>query len=316
MNTSVIQPKRSKWIYFLVWFLILAIFSTILFYAYINLQHSRLNDSFLSAQIKNNMVEIAQLQERANQLESSQAALQKAEKNSTIQYTKAGDMILRARNALLIDQDPEAARLWLIEAEKQIGSSEGPEFMALTMAINQDIAMLTNIPMINLASVAQQITIIDNQIDSLPAFMVGSNSATTPPSSTGWTGLVDKILYYIRQLFVVEKMDSGVNVSTMPVKDQLLLQTYLHTLMQQALLAAMEKNQMIYQSSLHQAVSVIQRTYIPRTPAIENLLMNVRALLLINIQPPLPNMLQSYAVYTSAQFNNNMPVNNAQGMST
>ena len=103
-----------------------------------------------------------------------------------------------------------------------------------------------------------------------------------------------------KSLFVVERTDTSFE-GLVSVQDHTMMKTYVKTLLLQASYAAIEKNNVVYQASLQQALVFLNTYYLPHTLLVNTIITQINTLAATNVAPTLPTQLRSATLIEAAQ---------------
>jgi uncharacterized protein HemX len=252
------------------------------------------------------------LTSQVTQLQQSQAALVSQqlhfeatqESSASLAWMHAKAFIFDAQAVLEFRQNPAQTIELLKLAQAQITAIDGDKFILLNTALGDDIIMLSALPTVDETSIVEMLNNVSTQIDQIPAFAPAQNNISTtmpvPQPTSEWKKLWPKLKAEFKSLFVVERTSASFE-GIVSVQDHALMQVYLKTLLQEAALATIGKNNALYQSSLQQAILFLNTYYLPRTPLVNTIITQLNSLVAINVAPTLPTQLKSMTLIESAQ---------------
>ena len=249
--------------------------------------------------------QVVQLQQSQAALVSQQLHFEATQESSaSLAWMHAKAFILDAQAVLEFRQNPAQTIELLKLAQAQIAAIDGDKFILLNTALGDDIVMLSALPNVDENSIVQTLNNVSTQIDQIPAFAPAQNStvATMPAQETTseWKKFWHELKTEFKSLFVVERTDASFE-GIVSVQDHALMQVYLKTLLQEVALAMIGKNNVLYQSSLQQALLFLNTYYLPRTTLVNNIITQLNSLTKINVAPTLPTQLKSMTLIESAQ---------------
>ena len=243
---------------------------------------TQLNQTLIQIQatVTENQKNIAQLMTQTSNPSAQQAIVE------------AAQLIQQAHIYLMIDGNVALAIQLLNLATQRLQPIATTAAIQLKSAMDQDIAALSAVPQVNIASIIMQLNQLSESVHQLsispqPATRI-STMTRTIPTDHWWSKL--------KKLFIVRHLDTQ-KAPLMNPQQFLFLQENVRLKLFQAEWAVLHRQPTIYQESLIMAAQWLSE-YVQNQPAADSIVKKIQSLEAINIKPSLPT-LTSLSVLTS-----------------
>ena len=200
---------------------------------------------------------IKQLQQQLIQLKQQIRSLSQNQPSDWLLH-EAEYLIRVASRSLWLEKDTTAAIGLLHDAERRIQELNDPQFLSLRQAIQQDIASLQLLPMLNTEEVMLKLMGLEHQIKSLPLATIGmpektaisTNSSISDNASDWRENLVKVWDKFVNDYITVRRRTGNVEPLMSPQFEQNLREN-LSLKLQTAIWSARKSNNDIYTMSLN-----------------------------------------------------------------
>ncbi len=244
------------------------------------------------------------LKQQAGQLQENQASLSRllesiSTDKSNWLITDAVHLIKLANLTLYFQHDIPTTIVLLKTANQRLAASGDPKLYPVRKLLVNDIIKLQTVPKVAVSTLYLQLQALRQETMKLPLALshYQPNKAdnlltrSVKPSDSWWQRTVDSTANALSKVLVIRKRQSPVEPLLSPNQHRLLLQaTYI--LYAQAQWGVMQRQQMIYQSSLKQLIELIT-TYFVADNQSQAILAKLDHLVKRNIAPQLPNVSDS-----------------------
>lgn len=204
-------------------------------------------------------------------------------------------------------RDPRTAIVLLQHANEILDKSPGDSLQPLRQAVQADLARMQANPVVNIEELYATLVAINKQFDRLPfpATPLQPSGVTPAPINSnpskwqvGWYKAVEAL----NKIIVVRKMEGNDRPMVLP-EEKTYLVSSLHWQMQAAMMAVLQRNPAIYQSSLQQMITWVEKYYVPDANETKEVLQQLRAVKEVNLEIPTVNFsatLQLFDQYLAA----------------
>lgn len=209
-------------------------------------------------------------------------------------YVKLADAQLQVGNNI-----PLAIQL-LQTADKEVHDINNPKLDSVRKALAEDIASLQGAPQVDYTGLYMRLSAMNEQLAKLPFLTkpVDSNVAQTSNNSEqAWwrRGLQDS--WQTLQKIVVIRYHAAGKPPLVTPDQQDFLQQNLHSVLEKAMWAVLNKNNEIYHASLQQAANWIGQYYVKDSALTESVLSNLNQLQQLDIHPTVPRVTASLQAF-------------------
>lgn len=256
----------------------------------------------LKTQRDQSQVVLSQMQNTTQALKQQLANLNIHDLNQWRLYESQYLVHLAARKAWL-EGDITSAIALLKSADKGISQLHDPQYIPLRRALADDINQLDSLPKVDIEGIMIQINSLREQIAHLALTRVNLPKATQDPvqneQKTSWkTKLADSWHKFIHQFVTIRRREGDVKPLLAPEKAWYLKQN-LQLQLQQAALAAGNRQPKLYQQSLTQASQWLSQ-YFTHNPAAEHLVKAIAQLQKQSVAAVKPTQLTSVELIDKA----------------
>jgi len=309
------KAKTTSWPIFILLLLLFSFCAAagVYFWQISNQQNSQIAQ--LNIQTQNDGKRISQLErnitQRLNSIENQNSAqyqqLTKLDKQSlfnTQQLNELGassrsDWLLAEAEYLLhlanqrlgLEQDFKGAEAILMEADKVLNENDDPGLLPIRQALANEILSLQQLSKLDKEGIYVRLSAMITSLNTLneSTFLGKSPSQTSAEHlepATGvsqqvqdhqWQALWDNIWNDLQQAFIIRRLDQAVAPLLAPEQSYYLKQN-LRLMLEQASLALLDQNTVIYQDSLNKATQWIHNYFDLKDSKTKALLTNLKAL--------------------------------------
>ena len=180
----------------------------------------------------------------------------------------------------------------LKHADSLLADIQNPELETVHEAIAKDLITLQQIPIINTNSILLKLNDIQNQITLLCDKRIDNNPAATKPSSTNtatWRTNLQEAINQLQQLVIIQHHDELSIAKLMPNQTALLKES-LRLNIQQAELAVIQHQQMLFTQSLEAALNTTIRGFDQHSDKTQSLILAIKSLLNTNVVQEKPTL--------------------------
>lgn len=319
--TSPTKKDKNRFPLFLsIFTLILLCVAAFYFWQQQNLQSLKIQYSLTSSQSDSRKIDTFQqnIQQQVNSLKdlssTQQTLLNSLAQESYFQTQKLADLGARSRNdwllaeaeylmrlanqRLTLEQDINSAEAMLTNADKIIAEINDPGLTEVRQALATEILSLQQINHLDYQGLYLKLDALIRSIDTLqqnsivqevpPEPTVVSTDSTTDQSSQ-LMAIWSNIWKDLKQAVLIRRLDKPVEPLLAPEQDYYLKQN-LRLMLEQASLALIDKNTIIYQSSLNKALSWLDQYFIQNDKKISEIKNNLAEMASFKIDQTLPDI--------------------------
>lgn len=262
--------------------------------------------SSLTTDTQGNQASIQTLQNTVdqlqNQLHEQQTTIQKLQATSQETSPKKltseenwkqleiKSLIHKADLILATHGDPNTAQKLLQQAKQ---TAANLSLIELEQALTKDIATLETTPTLDLENLVLKLDAISNQISNLSFIPKEAPKAIAPkptdqmPYQTARQRLLTSVSQALKDLLIIRTQE----IQPLPTAEQAtMLRINIQTKLLQAELAAMLRQNQLYQACLAQAITWISQYFILNSSATSNILKVLHELQQNNVDPKLPTL--------------------------
>jgi uroporphyrin-3 C-methyltransferase len=203
--------------------------------------------------------------------------------------------LVRMANLLLnVQHDIPKALVLLKKAENRVTQLHDAALDSFHAALLKNISALQNTPIIDIDGLTTQLSNLRDQVPALSILVAPKPNMTILENTEReahkkwWQHAWNNIKASLQQLVIVRREEEKMPAIIAP-EEQLYLQENLQLLLMQAQWALINHDQMLYQKSLKQANSWVEKYYVQNSASTQNFLKQLQALLNQNISPPVPD---------------------------
>ncbi|MEX2130278.1 MAG: uroporphyrinogen-III C-methyltransferase, partial [Pseudohongiellaceae bacterium] len=206
-------------------------------------------------------------------------------------------LVRTANQRLQIEKDVPTAVLLLQSADEILaGMTDGSGF-SIREAVSRELALLESIEVVNTEELYLRISGTIARIESLPQdrlvlpdFQDRLDSAAASIQSTpAGSGFVNAGLEFLGSIFIWRHWDQTADLRIHP-EQQLYLKQSLTLMMEQAQLAALRRQSVVYQTSLQQCLAQLQNLSAPDQGQIGSLVTEIQQLIAVDLEPEIPDV--------------------------
>lgn len=179
-------------------------------------------------------------------------------------------------------------------ADQEISSIADSKMIEIRKAIATDLARLQGIPQVDVAGLYTKLVALNNQLDQLPLQVKQSNLQEPKPSAIEqkqnmWQRGLHAVWQALQNLVIIRDNSKGQMPLILPEQQTLLYQN-LHAMLAQSIWGLLNRQPVIYQSSLQQLIGLIERYFALDVPITRAVLTDLNGLEKMDIYPPLPTL--------------------------
>ena len=304
---SARESKRKKpWKLLLLVILILIILGGYYYFHQHQVKLVRVNQG-LAGQVANNQQQINQLQAQQQQLLQQQNKLlqqfsQHGLSDDLLTINNSVYLLQQASFKLSIEEDWQATLLLLQAAQQSVSQVKSIQFSNLAKVIATDIEAIQKHHHLDYQQLTQQFSTVDGQLERLKILTPGSAIMAKPEEMpvTGWKQHLEQSLQSLKKVIVIEHTDKQYR----PLLDQQQISSfklYLSSLYAQALWAALNHHNALYQQALNEAKKSIDEYLLNSNREKSSLLAQTIVLQKINVSKYQYQPLKSLAEAKSVQ---------------
>ena len=247
--------------------------------------------------------DIKALRKQFNQLDTHLARLTATDQRTWL-INEAEFLVRLAAQRLLVSRDIDTAKILIDNADNLLAEVNDPRLELARLAIGKDRASLAALPRIDSVGLYVRLSTLIDQVMALNILaetkspLHQSTTEPIPPNHTeaGWQAALIKLSDHL----VIRRRDNEKTRRLLAPEWSLLAQKNLHILLEQAKIAALSNNQILYDAALKQALALVNafdEANPNRSTAIRN---ELAALATIDVMPALPNLAASRAALANA----------------
>lgn len=191
---------------------------------------------------------------------------------------------------LMIENNPTLAIRLLKIAQQSLQNLPSDTVSSLTQAINQDVAVLSATPQINIMELSDRLDQFKSEIANLPiqpkTIPPTKTETISPSTSTQWWEKIKHNLGGIKNLFIIRRIDHPA-IPLLELRQILFLKENLQLKLLQAQLALLNRDSFLYQKSLDAVVQLLTDCD-SNQPELTEIIKKIQALAIINLNPSMP----------------------------
>jgi uroporphyrin-III C-methyltransferase len=249
-------------------------------------QQSQTAAAQLQNQLANNQKQLQQQQTALTDLQQQVNGKQDSWVLSEVNY-----LVQQANYYVRFVQDAATAIALLQAADQRFATLDDPKFLGLRQLLTKSISDLQAVPKVDVAGILLKLNNLQQQVNQLPLLLprLMPEKSAVNANKASWRQALQTSWQTLRQLIVVRRVDKAI-APLLSLQDQTYLQQDVQLLLQQAEFAALRNQNEIYQNSLHQAKTLIQRYYASGAPITQSVVQTLTDLQAINVTPSLPDL--------------------------
>lgn len=214
-------------------------------------------------------------------------------------------LVKLANDQLQFSSNIDMAIVLLGRAQETLQTAQDANLLNIRKAIAQDIARLQALPKADITQLYINLTTLNNQADQLilpasPLSQVETQPETIPSSESWWRAGLERSWAALRKIVIVRYNGSNSLPLILPQEKTFLYQN-LHAQFENALWAALNRNEVVYQAALARINDWIKKYFVQNGTA-QTMLQQLQALQAINIKPTDVNLAETLALFDKAQF--------------
>jgi uroporphyrin-3 C-methyltransferase len=210
-------------------------------------------------------------------------------------------LVRMANLELDVQHNIPATLVLLKQAENQLNTLQDASLDNFHAALLKNISVLQNTPIFDIDALTTQLSNLRDEVSSLSILVAPKPNTSilenTPRQShkNWWQRAWDNIKASLQQLVIVRHQDEKIPALMSP-EEQLYLQENLKLLLIQAQWALLNHDTVIYEKSLKQAKSWVEKYYVQNSASTQNFLKQLAPLMRENISPPVPDLAQTLSL--------------------
>jgi uroporphyrin-3 C-methyltransferase len=194
---------------------------------------------------------------------------------------------------------------FLQAANQELGNVSDPTVVPLRKALADDILSLQAVPAQDTTGTYLQVNALNTEVDKLPLDTpqpVITHREDLSPKAPWWKRGWQTTLNSLQKIVIVRYNEPGVRPFILPDEQELLYQN-IHAMFYQAMTAVVHKQPEIYNASLLQAKTWIEKYFQPNSPLTQSALKEIEKLQAVNLHPTLPVLtsVQAFHDYAATQ---------------
>ena len=202
-----------------------------------------------------------------------------------------------ANTRLLLLADVSSALRGLELADARIKALASPSMHKLRGLLNDEISALKTVPKVDLEGASLRLISLVKQVEDLPILAPSRSAAAKsevakPTDIKDWRGHLSAIWAEMKTLVTIRKIDRPVDALLAP-EQSIFLRHNLRLKLEAARLALLQKDTAVYQASLTEVAEWIAAYFNPDAAVVKALLTQINDLLIIELQPALPDISRS-----------------------
>ena len=255
----------------------------------------------------------AQLANQSHQVELIQQSLQQFQKENW-PLAQAQYLVKLAAYNLAFENNPELAAQILKAADAQLQATNDPSLLAVRQAVAADVADLKAVSAVDIGGIITTLNAVSQQVEKLPRIAVPAVQATSRPTTdvekkpaasqvSAWKTRLytfgDDVWQVLRSMVVIH-YNKPQAAPLLPPEQYVYVITNIQSQLSLAQWAVLHQQATIYQQSLDQASSWINRYFPASEPAVAAVLKQLQTLRQISVKPELPDLSRSLQAITQA----------------
>lgn len=205
-----------------------------------------------------------------------------------------------ANQRLSLEKDIDGAEAILVAVEQVLTEIDDPGLLPVQISLAREVLSLQQVKKVDTKSLYIQLLAIINSLNDMDAteyllqtdHIVQESSPLNPETKTELEALWAQIWADLGQAFVIKRLDDVVKPLLAPEQSYYLKQN-LRLMLEQASLALLDQNTIIFQSSLTKASGWLRSYYDVNNEVIGAILPQIDALKTLNISQPIPDISNS-----------------------
>jgi uroporphyrin-3 C-methyltransferase len=219
-------------------------------------------------------------------------AARSADADAELELEEIDYLLRMAQERLQLFGDSRNADRALQLADQQVLAFDNPMFIALRREIAAARQALAATDQVDMVALGAELDSLQDSLANLPFRISGAESVPSS-SATNVTGAEspwwDKLKKTLSGLVTVRRVDEA-ELAMPALADQQALRQRAWLQMEQARLAALSREQTLYQDSLSGAQATISRWFASEDPQVQQTLSSLKALQLRHVDPPMPDI--------------------------
>lgn len=234
--------------------------------------------------------------------ESMAADLNKGVRDFAIE--EVSQLLRLANNSLLFASDSGSAERALVLADNQLKGLNDPRFGPVRVLINEELALLRNMPIVDIAQLSASLAGIAEKIPSLPlenepeAFTETAETTTSSDVDMSFSGQLRQVWEDILGAVTIQRVDQPPKPLLAPEQRYFLNQN-IQLALSKAELAALQKQPALYSKSLTSASAWLRDYFDLSDPQVGDVLRQLDGLREQTIQTEMPDISRSYQALQS-----------------
>lgn len=225
--------------------------------------------------------------------------LQKSQRTNKEDFLAAEALFLvkLANDHLQFENNVAVAIKLLQSADQDLTSLTDPRINPVREALATDLAALQRTPQVDVSGIYVRLSILSNEVDKLPvvnAFTSSKNIAfeKTDETLSWWRRGLNSMSQALQHMVIIRNNQPNIPPFITPDQQAFLYQNLMATF-EKAEWGLLHRQQVVYQSSLQQAIDWIKRYIVQDSPMTKQVLANLQELQKMNVQPSVPNVTNS-----------------------
>lgn len=238
-------------------------------------------------------VAVTDRQLHEQQLALSQLQQKTSGKQNVWILAEVNYLVNQANYHVRFDRDVAAAIALLQAADQRLAVLEDPKLLDLRQSLTRAITDLQTVPSVDVPGILLKINALQEKAEQLPLRLptsLAEKAAIISASKLTWQQALQSTWRTLKQLVVIRRVDQPIS-PLLSIEQQVYLQQNLQILLQQAAFAALRNQNTVYQNSLLQAKTLIQRYYTLDAPITQAVMQQLNQLRTINVTPVLPDLM-------------------------
>jgi uroporphyrin-3 C-methyltransferase len=270
-------------------------------------QQSQINQQQDSSQLVRLQKDLSQAKDLLTQQGHTLKAVQEesAQKEGSNALIEANYLVQLAAIHLAYEKNVFLARQLLEAANQRISDNQGPAFLAKRQAFAEDIASLQAADVVNVPELIVRLGALAEEAEALPEMPIKTStdpaSATMLINQTASASFADKLKNFLFSVghslssMVIISSDSKLAPALLTAEQRLYIITNIQSQLSLAEWAAVHREAKIYQQSLKQVATWINRYFSAASPQVATMLTALDELKKISIDLPAPTIERSLA---------------------
>ena len=205
-----------------------------------------------------------------------------------------------AQDNLLLEDNVSLVITLLQSADQTLSQLTDPNITEVRKALASDITALQAVPVVDVSGIYLKLAALNDQVEQLSLPMTPSTEKVKLAEAANdlpwWQRGLHQSWQTLKQLVVVRYHNATERPFLSP-EQQAYLQQNLHAELEQAMTALLQKNAVVYKSSLTQASAWVKTYFVQDAPGTVAMLKSLDELQTTVIRPELPNLKASLAAF-------------------